>query len=144
MKKIALLLVTLFSMTVFFTPTVSADMLFTYEETFQTLRYDQISSLMSITEINNDTITSSGSYSVRLNNPYIVLTIILEESFNCSDWHEAETWTFYRTTKNGSSSETYSAENRCYYRTLVILDLYDSNKNYIESAEAYSEIQFNP
>lgn len=144
MKKIALLLVTLFSMTAFFTPTVSAGMLPPDKESFQILRYDQISSVMSTIEINNDTVTSSGSYSVRLSNPYIVLTIILEESFNASDWHEVKTWTFYRTTKNGSNTETYSAGNRCYYRTLVILDLYDSDKNYIESADIYSGIEFNP
>ena len=144
MKKIALLLVTLFSMTVFFTPTVNAGILSTYEEPFQILRYEEISLIKAVTYINNGTVTARGNYSVRLDNPYIVLTITLEESFNGSDWHEAETWTFYRTTKNGSSSETYSAENRCYYRTLVILDLYDSDKNYIESADIYSGIEFNP
>lgn len=143
MKKARFLIAaTLFLHCILFTPSVSAAAAVPFTQSIQPLRYQTISVIQSTIELNNGIVTGRGTYAIRLDNPNVTLTVILEESTNTSDWHEADSWVFYRTEKSGGNSGTYSAKKNHYYRTKVILDVSDSKGHYIESGEVYSAIKF--
>jgi len=101
-------------------------------------RYEEISYITASISLNDGIILSSGSYHVRLENPQVKLKIIVQESANGTDWEDVRTVSFNKSTPRDSGSTVYAAIDRHFYRTKVVLEVYDSNGKYIESGETHS------
>ena len=145
MKKMlaALLSISLFA-NVLLTLAVSADdsLADSHMVKIVPMRYEEITAIVADIGLENGIVTSLGSYSIRLENPQVKLTVIVQESTNNLDWSDVDSWTFDLTTRRGHGSGEYSAKHKCYYRTKAILDVYTSNGTYIESGDVYSSSKF--
>ena len=101
-------------------------------------RFEEISYIAASISIKNGIVFSQGSYHVWLENPEIKLTVIVQESANGTDWEDVKSERFTGSTQRDDATILYKAVDRHFYRTKVVLDLYDSNGNYIESGDSYS------
>lgn len=103
-------------------------------------RYQEISYIVADISIKNGVVFSTGSYHVWLENPEVKLKVIVQESANGKDWEDvkSERYTISLQRDDATILYKYKAIDRHFYRTKVVLDVYDSSGNYIESGDVCS------
>jgi len=119
-------------------PVLAADIDTEVGEPIIDTRYEEISYIKASISITNGVVISKGSYHVWLENPEIKLTVIVQESANGTDWEDVKSERFTGSTQIDEATILYKAVDRHFYRTKVVLDVYNSNGNYIESGDVCS------
>ena len=137
-KLVALVLAILSVTTVVNAPVSATNILFENNEDIE-MRFEEINTVISNIDITNGKVYSTGSYSVRLDNPKIILTITVQESSNNTSWSNVKSEEYEFATKRGNKTITYNARDKYYYRTKVTVEVYDSNSKFIESTDTYSK-----
>ena len=101
-------------------------------------RYQEISYIVADISIKNGVVFSTGSYHFWLENPEVKLKVIVQESANGKDWEDVKSERYTISLQRDDATILYKAIDRHFYRTKVVLDVYDSSGNYIESGDGCS------